>query len=178
MGSYDRWKFGEEEEKGFIYGEYDTEDHSYYIHRVENPLARKYVTLIVTDGETYSPAHFASLIETIDQMLDEESDMRLKVSYIISNSNAEALINFSNFQKQYATNNRVKVDLKDLVKREAKKEKKQKVAVEASKYQYIFDPDKAKIPEIIHKFILDRKSIDVPISTIEKYIRKYLESGK
>lgn len=176
VGSYDRWKFNEEEDKGFIYGEIDTDTNKYFIHRVSNPLARQYKTLIV-DSDNYStPEQFASLASIINDYLKSDPDIKLRVSYLLSDSSEEALMNYNVFQKQYTTCKQVKIELKDLVKREAKKAKKKQVEIEASKYQYIFDSDLKNIPEIVHKFILDNKDVDIPTSTISKYISKYLES--
>ena len=175
VGSYDRWKFNEEEDKGFIYGEINTESDEYFIHRVRNPLARQYKTLIINSDECYSPEHFARLLDMIHDEIKKDSEVMLRVSYLLTNSNEEALINFTLFQKQVAVIRQLRLDLKDLVKRNTKKEKKKQVELEASKYHYIFDPSFTNISEIIHKFILDSKNVDIPSSTIEKYINKYLE---
>ena len=108
-------------------------------------------------------------------VLDEEVKIEISDIKILNNSSDEALLNFNVFQKQYITTKQVKIDLKDLVKREAKKAKKKQVEIEASNYSYIFDSDLKNIPSIVHKFILDNKEVDIPVSTIEKYIKKYLE---
>ena len=175
VGSYDRWKFNEEDDKGFIYSEIDTETNAYLIHRVINPLARQYKTIIVSSDECSTPEQFASLANTVNSYLKDDPSIMIRVSYLLGNTSEEAILNFNVFQKQYVTSKQVKIDLKDLVKREAKKAKKKQVEVEASKYQYVFDSDLKNIPEIVHKFILDNKEVDIPISTIEKYIKKYLE---
>ena len=175
VGSFDRWKFNEEDDKGFIYGEINTETNDYFIHRVNNPLARNYKTLIVDSDNYSSPEEFAQLANIINENLQSDENMKLRVSYLITSDNDEALMNFNIFQRKYSTNKQVKIYLKDLVKREAKKEKKRQVEIEASKYKYIFDSDVRNIPEIVHRFILDNKDVDIPTSTIEKYIKKYLE---
>lgn len=175
IGSYDRWKFNEEDDKGFIYGEIDTDTNKYYIRHIVNPLAKQYKTIIVSSDEYSTPEQFANLANLINSNLKDDPEIMLRISYLLSNSSDEALLNFNVFQKQYITTKQVKIDLKDLVKREAKKAKKKQVEIEASNYSYIFDSDLKNIPNIVHKFILDNKEVDIPISTIEKYIKKYLE---
>lgn len=175
VGSYDRWAYDEEEPKGFIYGEYDTETHEYFIHRVKNPLAREFNTLLISDENTNTPAQFSELTGQIDTLLYENSDMRIRIKYIISTDNDGAMTAFNTFQRKFATNPRVKIVTKDLVKREAKREKKQKTQLEASKYDYVFDQDVRKIPTIIQRFIKDKKGVDIDISVIEKYVSKYLD---
>lgn len=174
IGSYDRWKFNEEDDKGFIYGEIDTDTDEYLIHRIVNPLAREFKTIIVSSDECSTPEQFALLSSTVNSYLKDDPLIMIKVSYLLGNSSEEALLNFNVFQKQYVTSRQVKIDLKDLVKKEAKKAKKKQVEVQASKYHYVFDSDINNIPEIVHKFILDNKEVDIPTSTIEKYIKKYL----
>lgn len=176
VGSYDRWKFNEEEDKGFIYGEIDINSNKYFIHRINNPLARQYKTIIVSSDEYTTPEQFAKLASIINEYIKNDSDIKLRISYLLSSTSEEALTNYNIFQRQYATSKQVKLDLKDLVKREAKKVKKKQVEIEASKYNYIFDSDLKNIPEIVHKFILDNKEIDVPSEIIAKYIGKYLEN--
>ena len=176
VGSFDRWKFNEEEDKGFIYGEINTETDEYFIHRINNPLAAEYKTIIVNSDDCSTPEQFAILSNTINETICKDSDMKLRVSYLMGTSNDEAMINFNLFQRKYATNRQVRIDLKDLVKREAKKTKKKQVEVQASKYHYVFNSDIKNIPEIVHQFILDSKNIDVPTPTIHKYISKYLEN--
>ena len=175
VGSFDRWKFNEEDDKGFIYGEIDTDTHEYLIHRVNNPLANQYRTIIVNSDECYSPEHFAAVANILNESLKDDPDIRLRVSYLLSAPNDEALVNLNVLQKQYANSKQVKIDLKDLVKKEAKKIRKKQVEIESSKYDYVFDPDVKKIPEIVHRFILENKSVDIPVDTIEKYVNKYID---
>ena len=175
VGSFDRWAFDEEEDKGFIYGEYDTETHEYFIHRVKNPLAREFKTLIVTDETTNTPAHFSELTDMIDTLLHESGDMKLRVSYIVSSENEGAMVAFNTFQRKFASNPRVKIIVKDLVKRELKREKKEKTQIEASQYQYVFDQDIRKVPSIIQRFIKDKKGVDIELPIIDKYVSKYLD---
>ena len=175
VGSFDRWKFNEEDDKGFIYGEIDTDTNDYLIHRIVNPLARQYKTIIVNSDECHTPEQFAIVANMINTHLKDDPNIMLRISYLLSSNNEEALVNFNIFQRQYATSKQVKIDLKDLIKREAKKNKKKQVEVEASKYNYVFDSDLKNIPDIVHKFILDSKEVDVPVEMISKYIKKYLE---
>lgn len=175
VGSYDRWKFNEEEDKGFIYGEINTDTNEYFIHRVNNPLAKTYKTIIVSSDEYSTPEQFSVLSNMVNENLKKDPNIMLRISYLLNSPSDEAMINFNIFQRHYATIKQVKIELKDLVKKEFKKAKKKQVEIEASKYSYIFNSDIKAIPSIVHKFILDNKNIDVPVEIIEKYVSKYLE---
>lgn len=172
-GSYDRWKFGEEEPKGFIYCEYDTETHNYYIHRVENILAKHYDTLIIRDIDYIEPSSLATLKEIIDKKLTDEDNSEIKLQYLITEDNNEAHTNFNIFSKQFLTNPRIKISIKDILKKRSKKAKKEATQFETSKYNYIFEKS-ISIKEKIHQYILDKKGIDIPIEDIDNILRKYL----
>jgi hypothetical protein len=175
VGSYDRWKFNEEEPKGFIYGEYDNVSHKYYIHRVNNPLALEYNTIMVSNDTTYTPQHFADLSANIDKLIEEDTTLQLRVVYMMVTDDSESIVNFQNFQKKYISNRQIKIDIKDLIKKALKKEKKERVAFEAFKYQYIFD-NSVSIAEKIQKFIMEKRAVELPVSDIQKRIDKYLSS--
>lgn len=175
VGSYDRWAFDEEEPKGFIYGEYDTETTEYFIHRVENLLARKYMTIIATDDTVVTPANFSELIQTIEDLLMLDRDTKLRVKYLITSEETDVSANLTTLQRKFASNSRVKVTVKDLVVREIKKQKKNETKLQTDKYQYVFDPDPHHIPAIIAQFIKDKKGVDIDVSVVEKYVLKYLD---
>lgn len=173
IGSYDRWRFNEEDPKGFIFGSYDTSNNRYYINRVQNILAKRYDTLIFTDERVKTPEHFANIQKQIDELLATDSNLKLRVSYILTYGEQESLINFNSFQKKYIGNPRVKIDTNDLIKKAIKKERREQTAFEASKYQYIFDSN-VEIAEKIRQFILEKKSINIPVEDIKKRIEKYI----
>ena len=175
VGSYDRWAFDEEEPKGFLYTEYDTESHKYFMYRIQNPLAKEFKTLYISDETVNTPADFSELTGTIDNLLYNNPDMKLRVVYIISTDNPAAMVAFNAFQKKYATISRFKITVKDLIKRELKKEKKQQTQIEASRYGYVFDSDPHKIPSIIQQFIKDKRNVDIDIDVVEKFVSKYFD---
>ena len=174
VGSFDRWKFNEEDPKGFIYGEYDTDTYKYLIHRVTNPNARVYKTMIVLDADYRYPADFAILSDKVRLMLREDPEMKLRIVYVVSNPDEDILKTFNVFQQQFSNNRQIKTELKDLVKREQKKHRKETVALDSKQYGYIYNKDITAVPEIIRQFIRDKKKEDLPIEVIQKHVQKYL----
>ena len=175
IGSFDRWKFDEEEPKGFIYGSYNTQTSQYYIHRVENINAPKYISIYAASEDTRLPIHFAKLKEQVKDIVKEDPDMKLRVVYLMNNQDEEARENFLNFQKHFSNSRQIKVTLKDLYKKEQKKKEKIRDDMISDKFNYIYSSDVTKIPSIIHQFIIDKNNQDVPLETIEKYVGKYLK---
>ena len=174
VGSYDRWAFGEEEDKGFIYGAYNTEDSSYYIHRVKNPLARLYQTLVVTSDACSSPADFAVLLEKIRNLCDKDPMAKFRLNYIESTEDSTRKDTFDEFRKELSSLRQVKLNTTNLVKREEKTHERKRVETESKEFSYIFNRDIKAVPSIIQRFIRDKHNEDYPIEKIEKYVNKYL----
>lgn len=175
VGSFDRWKFNEEEEKGFLYTEYNTEDNSYFNHRVVNPFTIQYKTIMISNKEYHSISKFTEVERIIQEEFQKDSMMMLKIILLVEEDNEEAIRLFNEVTKRYASNKQIKFIIKDLLKKEKRKEKSKVVKMNVDKYDYVFNKDIKSIPEIIQKFILDKDMQDIPIDTIKKYVEKYLK---
>lgn len=176
IGSYDRWKFGEEEPKGFIYGAYNTETSKYFIRRIENILARHYNTIYVSDEECRYPADFSLLMDRVNTLVKEDPMLQLRVVYMLSTDDEDLRKTISIFQQQLSNIRQVKVDIKDLIKKEEKESRKKTVEKTSREYDYVFNRDATAIPSIIHRFIMDRKGESLSEELIQKYIGKYLQN--
>lgn len=173
IGSYDRWAFGEEEDKGFLYIQYDTNNHSYYWKHIENPFARKYNTIIIDNTLCVTPDDFANLTQDIQDLKKSDPEMKIRVVYQITSENDESLVNFNEFRNLISSIKNVKVDVKDFVKKRNKEKQKEKVAISSGKYSYILDHP-LEIKSNIHEYLLREKNIDIPLETIDSIIGKYI----
>ena len=173
IGSYDRWAFGEEEDKGFLYIQYDTNSHLYYWKHIENPFARKYNTIIIDNTLCVTPDDFANLTQDIQDLKKSDPEMKIRVVYQITSENDESLVNFNEFRNLISSIKNVKVDVKDFVKKRNKEKQKEKVAISSGKYSYILDHP-LEIKSNIHEYLLREKNIDIPLETIDSIIGKYI----
>ena len=173
IGSYDRWAFGEEEDKGFLYIQYDTNSHSYYWKHIENPFARKYNTIIIDNTLCVTPDDFANLTQDIQDLKKSDPETKIRVVYQITSENDESLVNFNEFRNLISSIKNVKVDVKDFVKKRNKEKQKEKVAISSGKYSYILDHP-LEIKSNIHEYLLREKNIDIPLETIDSIIGKYI----
>lgn len=173
IGSYDRWAFGEEEDKGFLYIQYDTNSHSYYWKHIENPFARKYNTIIIDNTLCVTPDDFANLTQDIQDLKKSDPEMKIRVVYQITSENDESLVNFNEFRNLISSIKNVKVDVKDFVKKRNKEKQKEKVAISSGKYSYILDHP-LEIKSNIHEYLLREKNIDIPLEAIDSIIGKYI----
>ena len=173
IGSYDRWAFGEEEDKGFLYIQYDTNNHSYYWKHIENPFARKYNTIIIDNTLCVTPDDFTNLAQDIQELKKSDPEMKIRVVYQITSENDESLVNFNEFRNLVSSIRNVKVDVKDFVKKRNKEKQKERVAISSGKYSYILDHP-LEIKSNIHEYLLREKNINIPVETIDHIIGKYI----
>ncbi len=173
VGSFDRWAFGEEEDKGMLFIQYNTDDHSYFWNRVINPFARNYVTISVDSGLVRTPDDFASVRETIENLKSVDSGIRIKVYYMLTEEDNEAITNFNQFRNVVSSMRGVKVELKDLAKKTKRKQEKESVAITTERYAYILDHPREVIRNV-HEFLLRERDVDIPVDTIEEVLGKYI----
>ena len=173
IGSYDRWSFGEEEDKGFLFIQYDTNDHSYYWKHIENPFARKFDTIIIDNTLCVTPDDFANLSQDIQDLKKSDPEMKIRIVYQITSENEESMVNFNEFKNIISSMRNVKVDIKDFIKKRNKEKQKERVAISSGKYSYILDHP-LEIKSNIHEYLMREKNIDIPLETIDSIIGKYI----
>ena len=173
IGSYDRWIFGEEEDKGFLFTQYNTEDHSYYWKHIVNPFARRYESIIIDNSLCISPDDFANLHNDILDLKKSDSEMKIRVVYQITVDNEESLVNFNEFKNVISSMKNLKIDVKDFVKKRNKEKQKERVAISSGRYSYILN-NPYDIKQNIHEFLLRERNIDIPVETIDSIIGKYI----
>lgn len=173
IGSFDRWAFGEEEDKGFLFVQYDTEDNSYYWRHITNPFALRYETIIVDNSLCASIEDFRALSDEIFRMREEDSTVRIRVVYQITKEDDESLINFTEFRSAMSSQRHIKIDAKDFVKKRNREKEKERISVSSGRYSYILDHPN-DIEANIHEYLLREKDTDISIEDIHNLIGKYL----
>lgn len=173
IGSYDRWKFGEVDDKGFLFLQYDTEDHSYFWKRIINPFARRYESIILDSSMTRTPDDFAELRDDVLRLHEMDTSMKIRIVYQITVEDDEALRNFNQFRSMMSGIRGIKIDLKDLVRKKKKKHEKELIQKTQDQYGYILD-NPMKIRENIQEFLRRERGIDVSLEDIDMVIGKYL----
>ena len=169
VGSYSRYKFGEEEAKGFY--EIST-DGNHYINRfIENVSTEKYVQI----PYSFNNEIFKSDIDVLGKLKDiiRKKDLsnidHLKLIFNIPDEypNPEFFINLVN--DVFRDRDDIKVEITNgyiVTKRSSTKEEVKEVL---NTYPYIFEKNSTP-EENISYFIRDRYSKDVPVERVKKYL--------
>ena len=174
--SLNRWCFNEDNAKGFIYLNYDTEEKKYQVQRIENPFTDQYITFSVNTGVYHGMQDYQSLIEDIDEKLkdDIEKTLRIRIKILIEDEKIENENGINALKHKYMNEKRIKIVTKNAMKEKKKKEDRKKNDLIKSEFAFI--QDKTKTPAmIIQEFILHQKGRTIPIDVIEKYVNNVLK---
>jgi DNA repair exonuclease SbcCD nuclease subunit len=178
-GSPYRWKFNEDEEKGFLFIQYDTGDSSYFIKKIINPLCAKYVTYEVYSNLFETPEDFTVIVMDIRDLLkklkDSPMNNQLRILFYIVDDKVENDNFLSALRQEVIDYRNCKITVKNKLKDKKKKSKVKESKEENEKYGFIFEKG-SKIQNVIHTFILSSNDneADVPIDYITDKIKKYL----
>lgn len=174
--SLNRWAFNEDRPKGCIYLNYNTDDDSYQVQRIENPFTDQYITFLVNTRIYHGMSDYHALIEDIDEKLrkDENKTLRIRIKILIEDEKIENDNGINALKHRYMNEKRVKIVTKNAMKEKKKKEDRKKN--DLIKSEFAFVRDKNKTPsQIIQEFILHQKGKTIPIDVIEKYVNTILK---
>lgn len=174
--SLNRWSFNEDEDKGFIYLTYNTDEKSYLVQRVKNPFTDTYISFSVMTLIYKDISYYHALIEDINESLlkDKNKCMHFRIKIIVNDDKIENENGINLLKRKFMNERRVKIIVKDKLKEKRKKELKQKNDMIKDEYSFIQDKNKP-ISEIIQEFILHQKGKVIPLDVIQSFADKYMK---
>lgn len=169
VGSFSRYKFGEEEPKGFY--EIATDGEKYLNHFVENTSTQQYVQIAYSfKSKLFAPdVDVLSLLKDIREKKDSSDIDKLKIIFNIPDEypNPEFFINLVN--DVFRDRDDIKLEITNgyiVTKRNTNKEEVKEVL---DTYPYIFE--KGTTPqENISYFIRDKYKKDISVDNVTKYL--------
>lgn len=177
-GSPFRWVFDENEPKGLIFIQYDTEAYSYYIQRILNPLCATYLTYEIYTNLYQTKEDYISIIKDIDQLLiqlkEDGLDNRLRIVVYIVDDKVENDTFLSSLRQNVINHKNCKITVKNKLKDKKKKEKAKKRKEEDAEYRFIFEKNQPQ--DTIHDYILKTSDNQnsVPIEYLTQQVKKYI----
>jgi DNA repair exonuclease SbcCD nuclease subunit len=159
-GSFSRFKFGEEEDKGWYLNVYDVTTNRYVHEFVKNKGAQKYTTILVNIVSETDPETLAALI---DNALETEDYIKMK---IVIKEDVDCSYMISYLNEKYQKNTAVKIEVKNDFELQKDVIKDQKVDEIWKEYEFLFD-DGLTHEEKIQKFIKVKHNREVPIEIIK-----------
>lgn len=177
INSFSRFGHGEEDDKGFYIGSFDTETKKATDQYIINTKARTFHTHILpSESELYelfpNPSELVyELLKFTDQLTFQYDQVRLKVEIPVSYDQANLLNEI--LVEMYSKKSRLKLVVES-VRRQKIDEEIKKEMVEMVKDMSDLLSDKVDIAEKLHLFIKRKKGVFIEVSKIAKIIDKYL----
>ena len=163
VGSYSRWVYGQEEDKGFYICIYDTETSRYLTEFIINKNSRHFDTVkVVLDHYNKSPEELIAFVKQL-----KRDNLRLQ---LIAESGDKDHSYFLSFLKEYYTGKQgYKVDIVDKREKLVKQQTEERVKQILTDYHFLFD-NSLPVTVKIQKYIKRKYSKDVS----EEFLRDLL----
>jgi hypothetical protein len=174
VGSYDRWTFGEDEQKGFMIVEYDTETETYKQIKVPNLMAGRYKTYEVYTSLYKGQKEYKALIDAVKANLEADTRIQIRILVKINELQADTEEQIDNLKYLFGNERRVKLTIINQVHMELKEKHREENQKLESAYSYIRDKN-LSVAEIIQKFIQQFAGHEYTVGEIGDVIKPYLE---
>jgi hypothetical protein len=175
IGSFSRWKYGEDAPKGFYELDVDKSKSIFNFKFIENTLTDTYKTIMFGYNSNIfnNEEDLYSELNKIDNLLDKDVFDHVRFDFNIpkDNKNPESLINY--IKERYKYNDDIKIQFTNGYTRDKKDKEKENIE-ENDKYNFIFD-NSLDIPSKVSQFISIVYNKDIPTSVIDLYLNKDVE---
>ena len=175
VGSFTRWQFGEDQDKGFYETCFNTKKETYTNKFIKNELAKMYKTIsfgykdkIFDDVDTLHQE-----LDRVDHLIktDAFDHVRFEVNIPETQENPEFVIDY--LKERYKFNKNIKVNIVNGYIEAKKKQQKEKIKEDNDKYDFIFEKDISLKDKTSH-FISIEYNRDISPDHIENYLTKPL----
>ena len=175
IGSFSRWKFGEEGPKGYYKLTCNPKKESYEATFVENTMAQTFNTIafgysdkIFEDEEKMEEA-----LNRMDNLINSDVFDRVRFIFNIPKDveNPEATINY--LKEKYKFNDKVKLEIQHGYIEEKRERQKEEIQKENEKYSFIFD-NSLPLEDKISRFIMIEYDKNIPTDKVKTYLSSSL----
>lgn len=174
-GSFSRWCFGEESEKGFMMVVYNPENNNYETEFIENKSAKIYNTMIVDYGSKFFSIEANQQLEYILSLVQTLDVYRLRIIFNIPEDYENPIFVTNLINDTFSKYPDIKVIINNNSReKKKKKEVEDKIQLLMTKYDFIFD--KSLSPEDkISKFILLKYNKNITVDKMREYLYNKLQ---
>ena len=175
IGSFSRWKFGEEGVKGYYKLNCKPDKEEYEAIHIENTMAQSFKTI----GYGYNSDIFKNeetlqnTLNRIDKMVSDDVFDNVRFEFNIPNTieNPEATINY--LKERYKFKKNIKVEITHGYIEEKKERQKTEIQKENEKYSFIFNKS-LPLEEVVSRFITIEYDKNIPTDRVDKYMNSPL----
>ena len=177
-GSPHRYKFNEDEPKGFIFTQYDIETNEYYVKKIINPLCAIYKTYEIYSNMYNTKEDYKKVVDDIRCIIEDLSNStlnnKLRIMIYLVDDKPENDVFLSSLRQEINGKDNVKITIKNKLKDKLKKESLKKNKDKQTKFSFIYDKEMHPC-KVIQEFIRSTVSEEIPLEFIEDKYKKYFK---
>lgn len=175
VGSFSRWKYGEEEDKGFYEITCDTEKESYKEKFIVNTVATVYATMrygyknnIFKDMDSLDKE-----MKKIEKLIKTDTMDHMRFQFNIPPNAEKPEFMIEHIQKRFKFDDNIKIEFENGYIEEKKKKQAEEIKQENDKYAFIFDKD-MKFENKVAYFISIEYDKKIEVEHVSDYLYKPL----
>ena len=179
VGSFSRWKYGEEGRKGFYEVTYDCGEKGisprYQYKYLENGLADQYETVRIEITERMcqdTSDLYGSLQNLSQRYLDPERSEHKRFIFTIPSSLDTPESTIDVIREAFKENSTVKIDVEQGYLEEKRKQQKEELDIEEEKYSFLHED--LSVEDTVYQFIVVEYNKEIPVERISNYLYKQL----
>jgi len=177
VGSYSRWAFGEEENKGYIMTYYTPSTGDYYDEFIINTHARTFDTVKIEYQSTVFNKSEREQVEYLLQIAEALTSDYLRFEINIPEDYPNPSLLTSMLNETFAKYSRVKLKINNNSKLRVKKEIEEKVNQLLDKYWFIFDKN-MEPEEKMTEYIKIKYGKNIPLDRMRYYLHEEILTRK
>lgn len=176
VGSFSRYQFGQEEEKGFYHIHCDTKHHSYTYQFIENTLAQSYKTISfgyqsdIFQDENQLEEEFNQINALLDKNILDH--VRFEINLPTNIENPEATI--QHIKEKLKHKEKIKINIVNGYINEKKEQQKKEIQQENETYGFLFES--LPIEEKIERFIAIEYHKELSKEKINQYFMNEIQT--
>lgn len=169
VGSFSRWTFGEEENKGYCDISYNLDNDYYEVDYKENKLARQFDTIEISPSNDFFNKNIEEQLNFIHNMtyVSQAHFIRLIINLPMDYSNERLLTEM--VKDTFSRHKNIKILIRSNSKIKTKVEIEDKINKLMDKYGFMFDKS-IYYDEKICRYIQEKYGKNIPIEKIRNYI--------
>jgi hypothetical protein len=171
--SMNRWKFGEDNTKGFIECIYDTDADTYTVSRISNNDTDAYRTFLVDTSLFSSVDEYSNLITNIDDAMSKDSSMHVRIKVEVTNDSPCNDTFLDNLRIKYQNNRLVRIVIENKFVKQQKKKKREAINDAKDAYSFLFNGNLSIIDKI-KEYVKVTKDIELSDEELKEILSKYL----
>lgn len=176
VGSFSRWIFGEEDEKGFYQLSYNPEKEKTETIFIPNSGAETYTTISFGySNEVFQDeSKLEEALNHVDELLATDAMDHVRFDFNVPKdiNNPEYFINY--VKERYKFNKAIKIEITNGYIKSKREQQQKEIQEENERYDFIFDKS-LPIEEIVSRFISIEYNKEIPVDTIKHYLYEPLQ---